>query len=214
MPLAHAVSSRLVYTWKRCYIDRLGGEHGLVLGNNRLLGRDGVLGGNLRGEGVLRGDGVISRGGLRLLERGKRLGLLDGRKGLIDGSSGELGLLLSHGEGGGGVLNSGLLRADLRRLGSATEELLNLASVVASVLLSKSGNVVNLLLRNIADLSSLSVDHIGSGLELSVDELLVGGVHERGEEDDSSSDDSKAPVGNNLDQVVADEGGSESLGFR
>jgi hypothetical protein len=48
-------------------------------------------------------------------------------------------------------------------------------------------------------------------LKLGVDELLVGGVDERGEKDDSGGDHGQAPVGDDLDEVVRDKGGESGL---
>lgn len=68
-----------------------------------------------------------------------------------------------------------------------------------------------MLLGNRAELSRLGADNLAGMLELGVDELLVGGVDERGEEDDGGGDDGQAPVGNNLDEVVRDEGSEGGL---
>jgi hypothetical protein len=51
-------------------------------------------------------------------------------------------------------------------------------------------------------------------VQLVVDELLVGGVDERGKEEDRSGDHGQAPVGDDLDEVVGDEGGDSGLEAR
>lgn len=82
----------------------------------------------------------------------------------------------------------------------ATEHLLHLASVVASVLLGQRANVLGLLLNDTLNLCGLSVDDIRSALEMLVDKLLVGGVDQGHEESDSGADHSKTPVRDELDE--------------
>jgi hypothetical protein len=51
-----------------------------------------------------------------------------------------------------------------------------------------------------------------SGLpEVLIDELLVGLIDERGEEEDRGGNQGKAPVGNDLDEVVGDESTKSGL---
>jgi len=61
------------------------------------------------------------------------------------------------------------------------------------------------------DLLGLGVDHIGSVLEVVVDELLVCLVDKRGEEEDRGGEQGKAPEWNDLDQVVGEESSNKSL---
>lgn len=55
---------------------------------------------------------------------------------------------------------------------------------------------------DLAQLLSLAVDHIGGLLEVVIDELLVSSVGQRHEEDKRSSNQSKAPVRDDLDKEV------------
>lgn len=128
-------------------------------------------------------------------------GLLGGGNGLLGRGGGELGSLglLLGGDGGG---SGG---------GAATHHLLNLAGVVASVLLAESSNLVGLLLGSGAQLSSLGVDGVAGSLEVLVDELLVGGVDEGNEEGEGGAENGKAPVGDELDEEVGDEGSDAGL---
>jgi hypothetical protein len=149
--------------------------------------RRGELGGDQRL--LLRDDGDL----------GDHLGKLVGGR-LIDGGSREcrvlrdvLGLLADSLGGRGGV---GTL---------AAEHLLDLAGVVTSVLLSDGAHVLSLLLDDTLNLCSLSIDDVGSALEVLVDQLLVRGVNQRDEESHSGSDKSKAPVRDDLDEVVREE---------
>lgn len=124
--------------------------------------------------------------------------------------------LLGRGDGEHGLLGGGHGRGLGRGRGrgaTATQHLLNLAGVVARILLAHGGEVVGLLLGDAADLSGLGADRIRSVLEVVVDELLVGGVDEGNEEGDGGADNSQAPVGHELDQVVGDEGGDAGLGL-
>jgi hypothetical protein len=73
------------------------------------------------------------------------------------------------------------------------------------------GGLLGVLLGNRAELGRLSANNLAGVLELGVNELLVGGVDERGEEDDRGGDDSQAPVGDDLDEVVRDESSEGGL---
>ena len=55
----------------------------------------------------------------------------------------------------------------------ASKHLLNLDSIVASVLLAHGGNLISLLVGNASDLGGLGVDGIGSGLDVLVNHFLV-----------------------------------------
>jgi hypothetical protein len=94
---------------------------------------------------------------------------------------------------------------------AAADETLSLGRVVTHVLLGELGDVGRVLAGSASDLGSLGADNLGGVLELSIDELLVRSVNERKHKGSSGSDDGKAPVGNNLDEVVRDESGDESL---
>lgn len=128
--------------------------------------------------------------------------LLGGGNGLLGRGGRELGGLglLGLGDDGG----SGRSRA-------ATDHVLDLAGVVASVLLTEGGKLIGLLLGGVADLGGLGVDGIGSGLEVLIDELLVGSVDEGNEEGESGAEDGKAPVGNELDEEVGEESSNAGL---
>lgn len=154
------------------------------------------LGGNQRLLLVV-GSGLGGLGGL------KDLGL--GGLGLFGRGVGEFGGLFRNSRLGNG---SGCgSRASTR----TANHLLNLSGVVAGILLAKSGKLISLLLSNAADLSSLGIDGIRGSLDVAVDELLVGGVDEGNEESDGGANDGKAPVGNELDEIVRQEGSDTSL---
>lgn len=85
------------------------------------------------------------------------------------------------------------------------QHLLDLASVVTSVLLTHGSKMVSLLLSDAANLSSLGVDCLRRILDLLVNELLVGGVDKRDQESYSGADNSETPVGNELDEEVGEE---------
>lgn len=63
----------------------------------------------------------------------------------------------------------------------------------------------------ITDLRSLLANDLASVLEVTVDDLAVLEVDQRNEVDGGGSDQSKAPLWNDLDEEVADEGRGESL---
>lgn len=162
---------------------------------------------------------------MKVLNRACLLGCLSSNQRLLFGGGRNLGNLLDDrllGRGGGKVrddlLHSGLGSGSRGSRGSggsrssaAAEHLLNLFTVVASVLLTHSGKLVGLLLSELANLSSLGVDGIGGVLEVGVDKLLIRGVDERNKEGNGGSDDGKAPVGNELDEEVGEESSSAGL---
>lgn len=94
---------------------------------------------------------------------------------------------------------------------AAAEHLLNLAGVVSSVLLAHSSELIGLLLGNAPNLSGLSVNSIGGGLEVLVDQLLVGGVNQRNEEGNRGGNDGETPVWHKLDEMVGNEGSDAGL---
>jgi hypothetical protein len=157
--------------------------------------------------GKLRGRSIDSGRLIDLLSQSGRsgnLGRVSSRNGLISGSSGELGLLGSR----VGVLRHVDL---LARRSLALKEILDLAAVVADVLLADVGNLLHLLRSDALDLGSLAVDELGSVVELLVDEFLVRSVDQRHNKGNSGTNESKTPDGNELDEVVGDESGDESL---
>lgn len=99
----------------------------------------------------------------------------------------------------------------LGRGGPATDQLLGLSGVVSHVLLGGLSVLGRGLLRDLAELSGLAADDLGSLTEVLIDELLVQLVDERGEEEDSGGNQGKAPVGDDLDEVVRDEGSDRGL---
>ena len=176
-------------------ICRLGSEHGLLGGDNILLGE-------------LRGSGIDSGRLLQLLPQSGRGG--DLRRvclnGLVGGSSGKLRLLC--GDSRVRVLRHVDL---LARRSLSLEEILDLAAVVADVLLADVGNLLHLLGSNALDLGSLAVNELGSVVDLLIDELLVRGVDQRHNEGNGSTNKGKSPEGNELNKVVRDESRNESL---
>ena len=127
--------------------------------------------------------------------------LFRSRGGLLLGGDGEIGgpILLVGGRGHAGI-------------GRATaDDLLGLGGVVTHVLLGELGSVGGVLLGDGPQLGGLGVDDVARLLQVAVDELLVGGVDERSEEDDGGGDQGEAPVRDNLDQEVGEEGTKESL---
>ena len=93
----------------------------------------------------------------------------------------------------------------LERILALADHVLSLGSVVTDVLLGDLGGLGSVLAGNAAQLLGLRVNHIRGLLQVVVNQLLVGGVNERGKEGDGGCDESQAPVGNNLDQVVREE---------
>lgn len=184
-----------MYTSKLLRIGCLGSNHGLLVGDNRLAGNLG----NFSIDSSRLGDLLLeSCGGGNLGSRLRLDGVLSRRRG-------ELGLLDDRGSGLGGLLNL------LARTMVASEEVMDLAAVVAGVLLANGRNLLHLLRGNISDLSGLRVDELRGVVELLINKLLVGGVNQRNKENDSGANNSKAPVGNELDKVVRNEGSDKSL---
>lgn len=152
------------------------------------LGDEGLL---LVGKnGLLWNFGSVNVGGLRRL-LGRSIG--EGR-GLLDGL----------GNDGIGLGSSG--RATL-----ATQHLLNLAGVVAGVLLAKGSDLLGLLLGNAANLGGLSLNDVRGVLDVLIDQLLIGDVDQGQDEGENSAKDGKTPVRNQLRKVVADEGKDSGL---
>lgn len=85
---------------------------------------------------------------------------------------------------------------------TAVKQRLSFGSVVAHVLLGDLGGLRSMLARNLAYLLGLAVEHFGALLHVVVDQLLVGSVDERRYEQNSSSNQGKTPIGNDLRQEV------------
>lgn len=68
-----------------------------------------------------------------------------------------------------------------------------------------------MLTGELAHLLGLLTSDSGSLVELLVNELLVGLVDERAEEEEGDTNEGETPNWDNLDQVVGDEGSNESL---
>lgn len=101
--------------------------------------------------------------------------------------------------------------AILLSAGGILDERLGLGSIIAQVLLCDLSGLFSVLSDKAADLMSLVIDDLAGVSKLAVDELLVGGIYERSEESDRGSNQGQSPVGNNLDEVVRDEGSESSL---
>lgn len=105
-----------------------------------------------------------------------------------------------------GLLVGDILVGDILVLGTGiADQRLSLGSVVAHVLLGDLRSLLGLLQGNVAELGGLGADNLGGLLQEAIDKLLVGLVHQRGEEGNSGSNDSKSPVRNDLDEVVREE---------
>ena len=157
-----------------------------------------------------------NQGLLRLVRghsRGVKRRLNDGRLGLIHGHNGEVGPIhvLAGRSREVGRLDGRLLLRLLVMVAGALDQGLGLGRVVAHVLLGHLGGVLGALLGNRAELGRLSANNLAGVLELGVNELLVGGVDEWGEEDDRGGDDGQAPVGDDLDEVVRDKSSEGGL---
>lgn len=140
-----------MYTWQVSPIGHLRSKHGLLAGDNVLVRE-------------LRGCGIDSGGRIQLLlesGRGRDLRSLCGLDGVLSRRRGKLRLL-----GRNGLLRLVNL---LARRSLATEKVLNLAAVVASILLADVRDLFHLLRSDALDLSSLGVDELGSVVELLID---------------------------------------------
>lgn len=99
----------------------------------------------------------------------------------------------------------------LGRAASVAKQILNLASVVAGVLLAEGSNLVYLLLCNRSNLLGLGPHDIGRVLKMMVDQLLVVDVDERSDESQHSSNDGQAPVWYDFGKVIRHKGKNGSL---
>lgn len=84
---------------------------------------------------------------------------------------------------------------------------LGLGGILANVLLGQLGSLLGVLLSNGLELSSLGADDLASTVKLGIDNLLVGLVDEGTEEGNSSANQGKTPVGDDLDEVIGEESG-------
>lgn len=106
----------------------------------------------------------------------------------------------------------GRLRGGRRSIGLATtEHLLRLGGVVAHKLLGHLGGVGRVRTSNFLELLGLSADDVLRVLEVSVDQLLVGGVDERNSEEQGGSKQGKTPVWDDLNEPVREEGADGDL---
>lgn len=126
--------------------------------------------------------------------------------------------LLGRGNGKLGLLDRGSRgrlfgRRNRRGWGGAatTQHLLNLSSVITSVLLAHGGDVIGLLLGDASKLGSLSIDCIRSVLEVVINQLLVGGVNQGHEEGYRGGNNGKAPVRHELYEMIRKEGSHTGL---
>lgn len=94
---------------------------------------------------------------------------------------------------------------------ATTEHLLDLSSVVASVLLANGSDLLGLLLSNVSNLGSLGFDNIDGVLEVVVDQFFVVNIDQRSQEGHKGANDSKTPVRDNLGEVVGQESKDGSL---
>lgn len=158
---------------------------GLHLGQDRTLSLDDRL---LLGlEAINRGDGEV--GGLVIL-----------------GRLGEIGVLV--------LLGSELDMGLGRDRAATSDQLLSLGGVISHVLLGDLGGLGSALLGGLTELGSLSTNDLAGMVKLVVNDLLVGLVDEGSEEDGGGGDQSKAPVRNDLDEVIGEESseGGDSRG--
>ena len=87
----------------------------------------------------------------------------------------------------------------------SSDKLLGLGSVVTNILLRKLGSLCCVLGSNLSKLLTLGVDDVAGLFQVVVDKLLVRLIDEGRKEDDGSSDQGKAPVGDDLNKPVGDE---------
>lgn len=87
----------------------------------------------------------------------------------------------------------------------------DLGRVVADEVLGGCRGGRDLLRGELLDLRGLLVDDGGGVGDLLVDELLVGLVDQRGQEEDRGGDEGEAPEGHDLDEVVGGERAEEGL---
>jgi hypothetical protein len=111
-------------------------------------------------------------------------------------SSGKVLLLDLWGRGASTVLVNGLLSLSSRLLGVALDCL---------------GSVLGVLVGEALDLSCLLASDLTALLELSINDLLVLDVDERGEVGYEGGDQGQAPERNELDEEVGDQRSEESL---
>lgn len=84
-------------------------------------------------------------------------------------------------------------------------QVLGLGGVLSSVGLDSLSGLAGVRGGKILDLRSLLVDGSRSAAEVLVDELLVGDIDERSEEQDTVTDQGETPDWHELDEEVGDE---------
>jgi hypothetical protein len=104
-----------------------------------------------------------------------------------------------------------LLSHSLGRCAATTKQFLSLGSVVTNVLLRDLSRLGSVLACNCAKLLGLGVDHVRGLLQVVIDKLLVRRIDERCKEGDSSCDQGKTPVRDNLDEVIRQESSNSNL---
>lgn len=144
----------------------------------------------------------LSLGGLERLEAGglglcRASGAGSTSDGLSLGRRREIGVL-----DGANLLAGAVLRG--------AHELLRLLSVFTGVLTDGLGSLTSVLCGEILDLGCLLVDGVAGVAKVLIDELLVGDVDERSEEDKAIADQGKSPKGHEPHEVVGDEGRDKS----
>lgn len=182
-----------------------------------LDGRADVLDGS-DGELGTAGGGGNGRG--RLLGNG-RAGLLNSGGSLLDGSGSGGSGVVCRGSGGVALLDGstgslvGGLLADVvlvdGSLLGTTNVLLSQADVLRGCGAGSFHGLVGVLGGDFAELLGLLVGNLSGVVEVGVNELLVGDVDQGSEVDNAGRDEEQAPLGSDLDEEVADEGGEESL---
>lgn len=193
---------------------RLGDRKGL--GGLRLLagGSVGLGGGRGREVSLLGAGRLLDDRGAGLLSRRRLGGLLNrsgGSAGLLGGGS--IGVALLNGRAGG-LLGSLLAHVALVHSGllGTTHVLLGHGNVLRSSGGGGLESLVGVLSGNLAELRGLLVGELGGVVEVAVDQFLVLDVDQRSEVDDAGGEEQETPLGSDLDEEVADEGGEESLG--
>ncbi len=91
------------------------------------------------------------------------------------------------------------------------DHLLRLSRVVSNQMLCRFGGTRSLLASELLDLFGLLRDNGGNIFNLRINDLFVGLVNQRSEEEDCGCQEGKTPEWNNLDEVIGDECTDEGL---
>lgn len=182
-----------------------------------LDGSDGVLGTAVGNDGRA---GLLDDGRDGLLSGDGRAGGIEERAGLLHGSGSGSGVKSRRG-GGVALLNGstgslvGGLLADVSLVDGSllgtSDVFLSEADVLRGCGAGSFHGLVGVLGRNFTELLGLLVGDLSGVVEVSVNQLLVGDVDQRSKVDDAGGNEEQAPLGGDLDEEVADEGGEESL---